>query len=41
LGLPSHPLRLFPSKSFFSAKMEEIKNKEERMILDIFIISFT
>jgi hypothetical protein len=32
-------LRLLPSKSFFSAKMEEIKNKKERMIVDIFIIN--
>jgi hypothetical protein len=32
-------LRLLPSKSFFSAKMEEIKKKEDRMIGDIFIIS--
>jgi hypothetical protein len=38
-GSPSQPLRLLPSKSFFSAKMEEIKKKEDRMIGDIFIIS--
>jgi hypothetical protein len=39
MGLPSQPFRVLPSKRVDSAKMEEIRNWEDRMIVDIFIIS--